>query len=107
LDKTPRWASHADSADRTEWAMQRPRLVESMAWRRYLVATRARSAEAFALIEEAAWTGLLDALARVELPPSRDRSLPAGHGARTTRGGFVTVRRVEMLAADYPFVDVS
>jgi hypothetical protein len=83
------------SADRAEWAMRRPSLVEWMAWRRYLIATRARGSAEYAVIEEAAWTRLLDDLTRLELPPSRDRSVPAGQSARTTRGGFGTLLRVK------------
>lgn len=65
------------SAERAEWAMQKPSLVEWMAWRRYLVATRASSSAAYALIEEAAWARLLDDLARVESQPS---ALGFAHG---------------------------
>ena len=83
------------SADPAEWAMQNPRLVEWMAWRRYLIATQARGAAEYAVVEEAAWTRLLDDLTPVELPPSRDRSVPAGQRARTTRGGFRTLLRVK------------
>jgi hypothetical protein len=73
------------SADRAEWAMQKPRLVEWMAWRRYLIATRASSSAAYSVIEEAAWTRLLDDLAQMESQPSRDPSLGAERkGLRTT-----------------------
>lgn len=73
------------STDRAEWAMQKPRLVEWMAWRRYLIATRASSPAAYPVIEEAAWTRLLDDLAQVESPPSPHRSLVAERrGLRTT-----------------------
>jgi hypothetical protein len=57
--------------------MQKPRLVEWMAWRRYLIATRAGSPGAYSLIEEAAWTRLVDDLAQVESSSSPDRSLAA------------------------------
>ena len=57
--------------------MQKPRLVEWMAWRRYLTATRASSSSTYPVIEEAAWTRLLDDLAQVESSPSPDRSLVA------------------------------
>jgi hypothetical protein len=56
------------SAERAEWTMQKPSLVEWMAWRRYLIATRASSAAAYAVIEEAAWTRLLDDLGQVAQP---------------------------------------
>jgi hypothetical protein len=65
------------SADRAEWAMQKPRLLEWMAWRRYLIATRASSGGTYSIIEEAAWTRLLDDLDRLESRPSQDRSLVA------------------------------
>jgi hypothetical protein len=65
------------SAERAEWAMQKPSLVEWMAWRRYLVATRASSSAVYSVIEEAAWTRLLDDLAQVESQPSHSRSLVA------------------------------
>jgi hypothetical protein len=74
------------SAERAEWAMQKPSLVEWMAWRRYLVATRASSSAAYALIEEAAWTRLLDDLGQVESQqPSPGRSSVAEpRGLHTT-----------------------
>jgi hypothetical protein len=73
------------STERTEWAMQKPRLVEWMAWRRYLIATRAGSPAAYPVIEEAAWARLLGDLAQVELPPSPDRSSSSSGGVlRTT-----------------------
>jgi hypothetical protein len=62
------------STDWAEWTMQKPRLLEWMAWRRYLIATRASSSTAYSAIEEAAWTRLLDDLARVDSPPSSNRS---------------------------------
>lgn len=58
------------STDRAAWAMQKPRLVEWMAWRRYLIATRADSSAAYYVREEAAWARLLDDLARVGSPRS-------------------------------------
>jgi hypothetical protein len=65
------------SVERAVWAMQEPSLVEWMAWRRYLIATRASSSAAYALIEEAAWTRLLDDLGQVEFQPS---ALRFAHG---------------------------
>jgi hypothetical protein len=73
------------SAERAEWAMQKPSLVEWMAWRRYLIATRACGSAAYAVIEEAAWTRLVDDLARVESQLSPGRSFVAEpRGLRTT-----------------------
>ena len=57
--------------------MQKPRLLEWMAWRRYLIATRASSGATYHVIEEAAWARLLDDLDRVESRTSQDRSLVA------------------------------
>jgi hypothetical protein len=51
--------------------MQKPRLVEWMAWRRYLIATRASSSAPYHVREEAAWARLLDDLAGVGVPGSR------------------------------------
>ncbi len=73
------------SAQRTEWAMQKPSLVEWMAWRRYLIATRASRSAAYSVIEESAWTRLLDDLAQVESQPSPGRSFVAEpQGLRAT-----------------------
>lgn len=52
------------SVDRAEWAMQKPRLREWMAWRRYLIATRASSGATYRIIEEDAWIRLMDDLDR-------------------------------------------
>jgi hypothetical protein len=65
--------------------MQKPSLVEWMAWRRYLVATRASSPAAYSVIEAGAWTRLLDDLAQGESQRSPGRSFVAEpKGLRTT-----------------------
>ena len=72
-------AAHAImSVDRAEWAMQKPRLLEWMAWRRYLIATRASSGETYNVIEESAWIRLVADLDGVDSSPCQDRSLVAG-----------------------------
>jgi len=60
------------SVDRAEWAMQKPRLLEWMAWRRYLIATRASSGETYNVIEESAWIRLVADLDGVDSSPCRD-----------------------------------
>ena len=68
----------------TAWtarAMLRPGLVEWMAWRRYLIATRASSPETYPAIEQAAWFRLQKDLARFGSPLPAD---PSFVDARTT-----------------------
>jgi hypothetical protein len=69
------------SADRADWAMQKPSLVEWMAWRRYLIATRASSSAGYAVLEEDAWNRLLEDLAQVESQSSLDPSFVPGRKA--------------------------
>ena len=57
--------------------MLKPGLVEWMAWRRYLTATRASSSVTYPIIEEAAWLRLQEDLARFGSAPSADWSLVA------------------------------
>jgi hypothetical protein len=64
----------------TRRAMLKPGLVEWMAWRRYLTATRASSSVTYPIIEEAAWLRLQEDLARFGSPPA-DRSLVAEQAA--------------------------
>jgi hypothetical protein len=61
----------------TARAMLQPGLVEWMAWRRYLVATRASSSATYPTIEEAAWFRLQEDLARLGSPRSADPSFVA------------------------------
>lgn len=65
----------------TRRAMLKPGLVEWMAWRRYLTATRASSSVTYPIIEEAAWLRLQEDLARFGSAPSADRSLVAEQAA--------------------------
>jgi hypothetical protein len=53
--------------------IQKPCVLEWMAWRRYLTTTRASNSAAYPVIEEAAWGRLRDDLARVGSPVSPDR----------------------------------
>ena len=62
------------SATWTQRAFERPGVLEWMAWRRYLTATRASSSAEYPLIEEAAWERLREDLARVGSPLRPDRS---------------------------------
>jgi hypothetical protein len=48
----------------TDRAKVKPGLVERMAWRRYLTATRSSSPAAYPIIEEAAWLRLQKDLAQ-------------------------------------------
>jgi hypothetical protein len=57
--------------------MQKPGLLEWMAWRRYLTATRASRPAAYPIMEEAAWRRLQEDLAGVGPPISSDRSVVA------------------------------
>jgi len=81
------------STDRAAWAMEKPRLVAWMAWRRYLIATRASSSAAYHVREEAAWARLLDDLARVGSPgspldlSSSNERLPALRQSRAGSAG--------------------
>ena len=61
--------------------MMKPGLVEWMAWRRYLTATRASSSAMYPIVEEAAWLRLQEDLARFGTPLSTDRSLVGRHTA--------------------------
>ena len=64
----------------TPWtarAMLEPGLVERMAWRRYLIATRASSRETYPAVEETAWSRLHEDLARLGSPLPADPSLAA------------------------------
>jgi hypothetical protein len=70
--------------DRAAWAMQKPPLVEWMAWRRYLIATRASSPAAYVASEEAAWQRLPEDLAQIESAFREGHSLAANAAARTT-----------------------
>jgi hypothetical protein len=72
------------TADWAAWAMRKPRLVEWMAWRRYLIATRASSPAAYFVSEEAAWQRLLEDLAQMESVFREGSSLAAEAAARTT-----------------------
>jgi hypothetical protein len=72
------------STDRAAWAMQKPRLVEWMAWRRYLIATRASSPAAYLVSEEAAWQRLREDLAQMESVFREESSLAAKAAARAT-----------------------
>lgn len=65
----------------TRRAMLKPGLVEWMAWRRYLTATRASSSVTYPIIEEAAWLRLQEDLAWFGSAPSADRSLVAEQAA--------------------------
>jgi hypothetical protein len=58
--------------------MREPRLLEWMAWRRYLIAIRAGSGGTYEVIEESAWIRLLDDLDRVGSSPCQERSSVAG-----------------------------
>lgn len=62
------------SATWTERAIENPGVLEWMAWRRYLTATRASSPADYPIIEEAAWGRLREDLARVGSPLRPDRS---------------------------------
>jgi hypothetical protein len=65
---------------RTAWtarAMLQPGLVEWMAWRRYLAATRSSSTATYPIIEEAAWFRLQEDLARLGSPLFADPSFVA------------------------------
>lgn len=66
------------SVDRAEWAMQKPSLLEWMAWRRYLIAIRAGSGGTYEVIEESAWIRLLYDLDRVGSSPCQERSSVGG-----------------------------
>ena len=57
--------------------MLKPGLVEWIAWRRYLTATRASSPATYPIVEAAAWLRLQEDLARFGSPRSADRSLAA------------------------------
>jgi hypothetical protein len=74
----------------TERALLKPGLLEWLAWRRYLTATRASSSGTYPFIEERAWLGLQQDLARLGSPLSADRSSvakPAAARARADRRG--------------------
>lgn len=58
---------------RAERAMQRASVLEWMAWRRYLIATRASSSAEYSVVEEGAWRRLREDLARVGSPLSSDQ----------------------------------
>jgi alpha-D-ribose 1-methylphosphonate 5-triphosphate synthase subunit PhnH len=58
----------------TQRAIEKPGVLEWMAWRRYLTATRASSSAEYPVIEEAAWERLREDLARVGSPLRPDRS---------------------------------
>ena len=62
------------SAAWPERARVKPGLVEWMAWRRYLTATRASSPATYSIVEESAWLRLQEDLARFGSPPSAHRS---------------------------------
>jgi hypothetical protein len=61
--------------------MLKPGLVEWMAWRRYLTATRASSSTTYPIIEEAAWLRLQEDLAQFGSPRSAGRSSVAEQAA--------------------------
>jgi hypothetical protein len=73
------------SATWAERVMQKPSILEWMAWRRYLTATRASSALAYPLIEEAAWARLREDLARVGSPLFSDPPFVAEQAASQPR----------------------
>jgi hypothetical protein len=66
-----------------ERVLEKPGVLEWMAWRRYLIATRASSPTAYPIIEEAAWGRLQEDLARVGLPLA-DRAFVAAEAAART-----------------------
>jgi len=67
-----------------ERVMEKPGVLEWMAWRRYLIATRASSSAAYPIIEEAAWGRLQEDLARVGSPLAADRAFVAAEAAART-----------------------
>jgi hypothetical protein len=73
------------SAGWSERAMQKPPVLEWMAWRRYLNATRASSLAAYGINEEEAWRRLQDDLAQVATLPPPDRSPFASSTTRLRR----------------------
>lgn len=73
------------SANWAERVIQKPSVLEWMAWRRYLTATRVSSPSAYPIIEEAAWSRLREDLARVGSPLSPDRPFVADRAAASPR----------------------
>lgn len=61
------------SATWTQRAIEKPGVLEWMAWQRYLTATRASSSMEYPIVEETAWERLRDDLARVGSPLHPDR----------------------------------
>jgi hypothetical protein len=72
------------SATWTQRVIERPGVLEWMAWRRYLTATRASSSVEYPIIEEAAWERLREDLARVGSPLRPDRSFVSETAAAPT-----------------------
>jgi hypothetical protein len=66
--------SDVQSQGHTMRVIQKPCVLEWMAWRRYLTTTRASNSAAYPIIEEAAWRRLREDLARVGSPLPHDRS---------------------------------
>jgi hypothetical protein len=78
------------SAAWTERAMLKPGLLQWLAWRRYLSATRASSSGTYPVLEERAWLRLQQDLARFGSPLSAERSSvaePAAARAPADRRG--------------------
>jgi hypothetical protein len=67
-----------------ERVVQGPPVLEWMAWRRYLTATRASSPAAYSILEEAAWDRLREDLARVGSPLSSDEPFVSEKAAART-----------------------
>lgn len=82
LDRVPHAVMSANWAERI---IQKPSVLEWMAWRRYLTATRASSPLAYPLSEEAAWARLREDLARVGSPLLSDPPFVAEKAAAPPR----------------------
>jgi hypothetical protein len=67
--------------------MLKPGLLERLAWRRYLTATRASSSRTYPVIEKRAWLRLQQDFARLGSPLSADRSSVAEPAAVRARAG--------------------
>jgi hypothetical protein len=75
------------SATWTQRAIEKPGVLEWMAWRRYLTATRASSSVEYPIIEEAAWERLREDFARVGSPFRPGRSFVSETAAARTPAG--------------------
>lgn len=77
-------ASASMRAIRTQRVIENPGVLEWMAWRRYLTATRASGSAEYPIVEEAAWARLREDLARVGSPLRPDRSFVSEAAAART-----------------------